>query len=77
MWADKWLVTKNPVKSANVVFYLKCNKQVHPPLFLNSNIVKDAKSHTHLGLTLWSTNVRSMSWRNHIVQVYEKAILSD
>ena len=31
--------------------------------------VKDAESHTHLGLTLQST----MSWRKHIVQVYEKA----
>ena len=63
------MVTKNPVKSCNVVFSLKCNKQVRPPLFLNSNIVKDAESHIHLGLTLQS----SMSWRNHIVQVYEKA----
>ena len=68
VWADKWLVTMNPAKSRNV-FSLKRNKQVHPPLFLNSNIVKDAESHTHLGLTLQSC----MSWRKHIVQVYEKA----
>ena len=68
VWADKWLVTMNPVKT-NVVFSLKRNKQVHHPLFLNSNNVKDAESHTHLGLTLQS----SMSWRKHIVQVYEKA----
>ena len=59
----------NPVKSRNVVFSLKRNKQVNPPLFLNSNVVKDAESHTHLGLTLQST----MSWKNHIVQLYEKA----
>ena len=32
-------------------------------------MVKDTESHTHLGLTLQS----SMSWRNHIVQVYGKA----
>ena len=69
MWADKWLVTMNPVESRNVVSSLKRNKQVHPPLFLNSNKVKYAESHIHLGLTLQS----SMSWRNHIVQVYEKA----
>ena len=69
VWADKWLVTMNPVKSRNVVFSLKRNKQVHPPLFLNSNKVKDAESRTHLGLTLQS----SMSCRNHIAQVYEKA----
>ena len=61
VWADKWLVTMNPVKSCNVVFSLKCNKQVHSPLFLNSNMVKDAEFHTHLGLALQS----SMSWRNH------------
>ena len=48
---------------------MKRNKQVHPSLFVNSSIVKDAESHTHLGLTLQS----SMSWRKHIVQVYEKA----
>ena len=59
----------NPVKSRNIVFSLKRNKQVHTPLFLNSNIVKDAESHTHLGLTLQST----VSWRKHIVQVFEKA----
>ena len=67
--ADKWLVTMNPVKSRDVVFSLKRNEQVHSPLFLNFNVVKDAESHTHLGLTLQS----SMSWRNHIVQVFEKA----
>ena len=69
VWADKWLVTMNPVKSRNVIFSLKHNKQVHPPLFLSSNIVKDVESHTHLGLTLQS----SMSWRKHIVRVFEKA----
>ena len=69
VWEDKWLVTMNPPKPHNVVFSLKRNKEVHPPLFLNSNIVKDAESHTHLGLTLQS----SMSWRKHIVWVYEKA----
>ena len=69
VWADKWLVTMNPVKSCNVVFSLKRNKQVHPPLFLNSNMVKDAESHTHLVLTFQS----SIAWINHIVEVYEKA----
>ena len=38
VWADKWFVTMNPVKSRNVVFSLERNKQVHPPLFLSSNI---------------------------------------
>ena len=29
VWAEKWVVTMNPVKSRNVVFSLKRNKQVH------------------------------------------------
>ena len=62
VWANKWLVTMNRVKSRNVIFSLKRNKRVHPPLFLTSNVVKDTESHTHLGLTLQNT----MSWRNHI-----------
>ena len=67
VWPDKWLVTMNPVKSRNVVFFsVKRDKQVHPHLFLNSNIVKDAESHIHLGLILQSR----MSWRKHLLQVH-------
>ena len=44
VWADEWLVTMNPVKSRNVVFSLKRNKQVHPTLFLNSNMEKTYSS---------------------------------
>ena len=68
-WADKWAITMNPVKSRNVLLSLKSNKQVYSPLILDSNVVKDAESHTHLGLALQS----SRSWRNHIAQEYEKA----
>ena len=68
-WADKWLVTMNPVKSRNVVFSLKRNKQDHLPLFLDTKVVKDVECHTHLGLTLQS----NMSRRNHIVKMYKKA----
>ena len=52
VWADKWLVTMSPVKSRDAVFSLRLNKQVHPPLFLDSNIIKDAESRTHLGEAL-------------------------
>ena len=68
-WADKWLVTMNPVKSRNVVFSLKRNKQDHLPLFLDTKVVKDVECHTHLGLTLQS----NMSRRNHKVKMYKKA----
>ena len=68
-WADKWLVTMNPVKSRNVVFSLKRNKQDHPPLFLDTKVVKDVECHINLGLTLQS----NMSRINHIVKMYKKA----
>ena len=68
MRSDKWSITMNPVKSRKVVFSLKGNKTVHSPLILDSNVVKDAESLSHLGLTLQS----STSWRNHIAQEYEK-----
>ena len=61
LWADKWSIAMNPVKSRKVVFSLKGYIKVHSPLMLDSNVVKDAESHTHLGLTLQS----STSWRNH------------
>ena len=68
-WTDKWLVTMNPVKSRNVVCSLKRNKQDHPPLLLDTKVVKDVECHTHLGLTLQS----NMSRRNHKVKMYKKA----
>ena len=43
MWADKLSVTMNPDKSRNVVFYLKGNKQVDPPLILDSNAYMSSK----------------------------------
>ena len=36
---------------------------------LDTLVVKDIESHTHLGLTLQS----NMSWRNRIVKMYKKA----
>ena len=52
VWADKWLVTMSPVKSRDAVLSLRLNKQVHPLLFLDSNIIKDAESRTQLGEAL-------------------------
>lgn len=40
-WAYKWFVNMNSVKSCNVVFSLKRNKQDHSPLFLDLKVVKD------------------------------------
>ena len=41
-------------------FSLKRTEQDHPPLSLNTKVIKDAESYTHLDLTLKS----NVSWRN-------------
>ena len=52
--------------SAMLYFFSSVMKQDHPPLFLDTEVVKDVESHTHLRLTLQS----NMSWRNRIVKMY-------
>ena len=69
VWSKKWLVTMNPSKCRNIVFSLKHNKPFHPALFLDGKGISKVESHKHLGLTLHS----SMSWKSHILRIYEKA----
>lgn len=69
VWSNKWLVTMNPSKCRNIVFSLKHNKPFHPVLFLDDKSILKIESHKHLGLTLHC----SMSWKTHILRIYEKA----
>lgn len=68
-WFDLWRVSWTNGGAGHIQWQLvslglhSCAER-SAPLFLNSNIVKDAESRT-----LQS----SMLWRNHIVEVYEKA----
>ena len=52
-WADTWLVTFIANKSLSMVFTQKPNPLVYPPLYMNNTMIKETKSHKHLGLTFF------------------------
>ena len=47
-------------------------KVYHPDLFFDNKKIVDVFQHNHLGLTL-SSNLSWMTWKAHILKVYEKA----
>ena len=68
-WAKTWLVTINPTKIECMTFSAKYTKQQHPDLFYDGKKIHEVSHHTHLGVTLSS----NLSWREHILNIYEKA----
>jgi hypothetical protein len=68
-WASQWLVTINPTKTESIIFSTKRIKPYHPDLFYEGKKIAMVSQHTHLGITLSST----LSWKAHILKVYEKA----
>ena len=70
VWADKWLVTMNPVKSRNAVFSLKRNKQVHPSLFCKLQCCERCRVSYSLGLNFAEYYVVEKPYSS---QMYEKA----
>ena len=68
-WAQRWLVTINPTKTESIIFSAKKLKVHHPDLFFDNKKTVDVFQHNHLGLTLSS----NLSWKAHILKVYEKA----
>lgn len=68
-WSDRWLVTMNPSKTRSMTFSNKKEKENHPVLSMGGCNIKEVETHTHLGLTLQG----NMSWKNHILLIYEKA----
>ena len=59
----------NPSKCRSIVFCLKLDKPVHPPLFLDSACIEEVEKYTHLGLVLQN----NMLWWSHIQTIIEKA----
>ena len=64
-WAEKWLVTFNPIKSECILLSKKCNKPYHPPVLLNQTQIAEANSHKHLGIIFsndctWTSQIQSM-----------------
>ena len=68
-WATQWLVTFNASKTVIMTFTLKRKKLVYPAQYLNSLILTEVNSHTHLGLHLLS----DLSWSNHIQNIVLRA----
>ena len=68
-WAKRWLVTFNPTKTESLLISRKINQPVHPPLFMDNQIIEEVSSHKHLGIFLSN----DCSWHKHIDYVKEKA----
>ena len=67
-WADRWLVSFNPLKTESVTFSRKHDREI-PPINFDETIVKDVEAHKHLGLTL-QTNGK---WTNQIKETTTRA----
>ena len=68
-WAEKWLVTFNPIKSECILLSRKCNKPYHPPVLLNQTQIAEVNSHKHLGI-IFSNDC---TWHEHLELVKSKA----
>ena len=68
-WCNQWLMNMNPSKCESITFSAKQTPQSHPLLHLNGVPLTEVISHIHLGLTLTS----NFSWRNHILNLHQKA----
>ena len=68
-WAEKWLVTFNPVKSECILLSRKCYKPYHPPVLLNQTQIAEVNSHKHLGI-IFSNDC---TWHEHLELVESKA----
>jgi hypothetical protein len=68
VWSKKWLVSMNASKCRSIVFSLKHDKPVHPPLFLDNVCIEEVEKYTHLGLVFQN----NMLWWSHIQNIIEK-----
>ena len=66
--AASWLVLFNPAKTESLIFTRKLNKPVHPPLYMNDQLI-EVETHQHLGV-YFSTDC---TWHNNIDYIKEKA----
>lgn len=68
-WAETWLVKFNPSKSESLLVSRKSARNVHPPLFMNNQIIPEVTSHKHLGIFL----AKDGTWHEHIDFIISKA----
>ena len=53
-WADKWLVSFNPNKTESLLLTRKMNRQIHPSISMNNQIVTEVEKHKHHGYVFQS-----------------------
>ncbi|WP_078461400.1 reverse transcriptase domain-containing protein [Solemya velum gill symbiont] len=69
LWAHKWLVTFNPIKTECLLISRKTIKPVHPPLLMYGQNISEVVSHKHLGIILSN----DCTWKLHIEYISKKA----
>lgn len=68
-WADTWLVKFNPFKSVSFLLSRKNSANIHQPLVMNNEYIKEVTHHKHLGLFLSNDG----TWHEHIDYITSKA----
>ena len=67
-WSDDWLIILNQTKTNSMTFTRKKVTNWDDAKF-NNVVIKDNKTHTHLGITFSS----DATWGDHTQKIYEKA----
>ena len=67
-WSDDWLIILNHTKTNSMTFTRKKETNWDDAKF-NNVVIKDNKTHTHLGITFSS----DATWGDHVQRIYEKA----
>ena len=68
-WAEKWLVKFNPSKVESLLVSRKNNRNMHPPLIMNTVYINEVQHHKHLGIILSNDG----TWHEHINLITSKA----
>ena len=64
-WANQWLVRFSPPKTVTLNISKKKKKLPRPPLSMDNTVLKEVKSHKHLGVTISN----DLSWKEHIESI--------
>ena len=68
-WADKWLVSFNPKKTESLLLTRKINRQMHPSISMNNQIITEVDNHKHIGIVFQSNCL----WHEHLNIITAKA----
>ena len=67
-WANKWLVSFNPNKTESLLLSRKINRQTHPAITMNNQIITEVENHKHLGVVFQS----NCTWHEHLNMIISK-----